>query len=736
MAHPHPNSDLLDVIHQSVRTLTEALSSWQRQPSTSRPTTPRSTAVASASSVAAESGTRPGPGTASSFASSGPALPPPGQRQRQVCDRAGVTSNTSNSTNTSLREFRQLFGLSGRGASTSAASTGPGRGRGSSSRHRPRSSSACPTTGRISGSFLKDVILLDYKDDTVETKLRQTEAGRVSSSVSFYKGMDEREVESIIEELFADELQDLPRPRFEYVKVLSRKVTVPHTRQSHTWNGAAIRHLAGQGDLYVRATAPIVRSVPMESSDEELPDVFLDTTSSTAPSSTRVSAPSSTRVSAPSSTRVSAPSSTLVSAPLSGNNASYTSRTYQEYINLLECDDIEDEQATEDQSPLLVGNYKPINLEDTIMKMCLESWKSSQVDDENKTPASRITLRRSHILQDVIRAYKGTNIHPKAALSVYFIGESGVDEGGLTRELASLLLPLIRDSSYLCGPPGKMVPSTLTSTSRLINGEMRALGKILGAIVLHARQSVSFLNPMLAEIVLKDSATECTWAIDLIPDDGKRASVQKIHDATTDDELTTALDACTIVDDLCWTKIINIDNKAEVVRAATIQYTYYTNKAAIDEMLLGLNFYGAKDFARKNPDCFRSLFGRQETKPLDANTVFDLFQPIYSLAGSNARSEEEATTMFFIEFLQKCGTADPEVEGLTLEDFLQFFCGARCIPLGGFDMVPTIKFHNNMLPHVSTCSLELQINRKCAGAEAFIKDMVFGLKNAPGFGQV
>ena len=71
-----------------------------------------------------------------------------------------------------------------------------------------------------------------------------------------------------------------------------------------------------------------------------------------------------------------------------------------------------------------------------------------------------------------------------------------------------------------------MVPTTLTS--RLINGEMRALGKILGAIVLHARQSVSILNPMLAEIVLKDSPTECTWAIDLIPDDGKRANIQKV----------------------------------------------------------------------------------------------------------------------------------------------------------------------------------------------------------------
>lgn len=78
----------------------------------------------------------------------------------------------------------------------------------------------------------------------------------------------------------------------------------------------------------------------------------------------------------------------------------------------------------------------------------------------------------------------------------------------------------------------------------------------------------------------------------------------------------------------------------------------------------------------------------------------------------------------------------PEVEGLTLEDFLQFFCGARSPPLGGFNPVPTLFFYNGRLPAVSTCALELRVSRKCTSVGAFIADMVFGIKNAHGFGQV
>ena len=39
---------------------------------------------------------------------------------------------------------------------------------------------------------------------------------------------------------------------------------------------------------------------------------------------------------------------------------------------------------------------------------------------------------------------------------------------------------------------------------------------------------------------------------------------------------------------------------------------------------------------------------------MDANAIFDCFHVAYSPVGSNARLLEEATTMWFIEFLGRC----------------------------------------------------------------------------------
>ena len=70
-------------------------------------------------------------------------------------------------------------------------------------------------------------------------------------------------------------------------------------------------------------------------------------------------------------------------------------------------------------------------------------------------------------------------------------------------------------------------------------------GKFLSAVLLDSRLRLHFLNPVLAELLIKDDSP---WVIDLIPDHRKRESVQKVHEASKqEEELTTALDGRTIV---------------------------------------------------------------------------------------------------------------------------------------------------------------------------------------------
>lgn len=76
---------------------------------------------------------------------------------------------------------------------------------------------------------------------------------------------------------------------------------------------------------------------------------------------------------------------------------------------------------------------------------------------DEDAPQFRLSVRRHTLLQNIVNSYKKKVVDPRAPLVVYFVGEAGVDTGGLTRELATLCLPLIRESQYLTGPPGKFI---------------------------------------------------------------------------------------------------------------------------------------------------------------------------------------------------------------------------------------------------------------------------------------
>ena len=86
------------------------------------------------------------------------------------------------------------------------------------------------------------------------------------------------------------------------------------------------------------------------------------------------------------------------------------------------------------------------------MSEAMRNWHEGQLDaDVNKT---KVFLRRSHVLTDAMRAFKSPRFNARSGVTVTFVGEPGIDTGGLTREFASLITPVLRESKYFCGEPG------------------------------------------------------------------------------------------------------------------------------------------------------------------------------------------------------------------------------------------------------------------------------------------
>ena len=65
----------------------------------------------------------------------------------------------------------------------------------------------------------------------------------------------------------------------------------------------------------------------------------------------------------------------------------------------------------------------------------------------------------------------------KRRLSVTFIGEPGVDDGGLSREYLRLLMKAVSDCSLLAGPPTRRIPQH--NTFALQKGYFRVMGEMI-----------------------------------------------------------------------------------------------------------------------------------------------------------------------------------------------------------------------------------------------------------------
>ena len=82
--------------------------------------------------------------------------------------------------------------------------------------------------------------------------------------------------------------------------------------------------------------------------------------------------------------------------------------------------------------------------------------------------AYRITVRRSHILDDALTALR-TSFDERKHIRVRFLGEPAVDEGGPRREFFMLLMGAIaNNSSLLDGPPNHRVLRHNTSAFQVI----------------------------------------------------------------------------------------------------------------------------------------------------------------------------------------------------------------------------------------------------------------------------
>lgn len=74
-------------------------------------------------------------------------------------------------------------------------------------------------------------------------------------------------------------------------------------------------------------------------------------------------------------------------------------------------------------------------------------------------------------------------------------------------------------------------------------------------------------------------------------------------------------------------------------------------------------------------------------------------------------------------------------DSIGLHNVLSFFTGAEIIPPLGFEITPSLRFSDSMLPTASTCALQLILPTSYYNNEELFKEkMIYAMLNHGGFG--
>ena len=95
---------------------------------------------------------------------------------------------------------------------------------------------------------------------------------------------------------------------------------------------------------------------------------------------------------------------------------------------------------------------------------------------------------------------------------------------------------------------------------------------------------------------------------------------------------------------------ITAKDQATIVSAMCLHYTILVIKAELDQLVKGLETLDILSLLREHPNAAHPLFIHSDGPPLTSGDVFDMFYPLPSLPGSNAREREEEQLIKWLKF--------------------------------------------------------------------------------------
>ena len=623
------------------------------------------------------------------------------------------------------------------------------------------------------------MLLAGPADDIVPRqgmKLYLTENQHVVKEVMFMKEWKAADVVAKIKDVFHEKLANC---EISILESVHKKLMPPALERGSDLNGEKVSKIFKEKPLYIRPSIQILEpydhdngknkkikfspeNVVIDSDDsldeylqqnpfiDTIPKSHDDLESNVAEQCPDVNNPISTQqesaiqIMSTSGSLVEELSSNELVQQVSGQGHSPTNvhviNLVEEYGALLESSDFE---ATDDVEDLMEEN-KTVGTEEASssqvgdVKEILESLAS--VIDESSI--SKFNISRNHLWESAKRGFNRKTFSPAKKMSVKFTDDLGasegaVDLGGPRRELLTLLLQYLRNSSIFVGEEAS---KSLTSLAHHIAEDDYFLaGRVIAMSLVHGAAAPKFFSPVLYEALFKDSR-HIHVSIDTVPDRGVKEVLKKLHDAADVDAANKVLDENDTLFSLAGTSCF-VANENEIKKMAEeVAHWYVLGRCneALQQFKNGLETLGLLNSIKQFPLQFKSILCYQD-EMLTSDTVNHLFLIESAEKGSSRQSVEERVLSYWLDLLEDIQEGQSE---LTFPDVLFFTTGCKDIPPLGFQPKPYLRFlhqpendgNQSKFPKANTCANIIMLPVVHKSYALFKEHMELGIKGSQGFG--
>ncbi len=135
-----------------------------------------------------------------------------------------------------------------------------------------------------------------------------------------------------------------------------------------------------------------------------------------------------------------------------------------------------------------------------VTKHVIQQHQNLVLGGDDQEDHQRMSVRRSHVLKDAVKAFSKLTFVASKVLKVVFIGEQSVNDGGPRREMFEIVMrEMFTQSGLFTGWPCHVVP--IHNIQSVANNDFYVIGKIISTSIVQGGQPPVCFAPPVADFL-------------------------------------------------------------------------------------------------------------------------------------------------------------------------------------------------------------------------------------------